>query len=40
MRDAGLIRYLADKLDSDRLERTPGIGRQPTRALQAPPCTP
>ncbi len=40
MRDAGLIRYLAGNVDSDRLERTPGIGRQPTRALQAPPCTP
>ena len=40
MQDSGLVRYLADNVDSDRLERTPGIGRQPTRALQAPPCTP
>jgi len=40
MQDAGLVRYLAGNVDSDRLERTPGIGRQPTRALQAPPCTP
>ncbi|MGO9079996.1 MAG: hypothetical protein ACLQDY_13275 [Streptosporangiaceae bacterium] len=40
MCDAGLVRYLAGNVDSDRLERTPGIGRQPTRALQAPPCTP
>ena len=40
MQDSGLVRYLADNVDSDRLERTPGIGRQPTRALQVLPCTP
>jgi hypothetical protein len=40
MQDSGLIRYLTDSIDSDRLERTPGISRQPTRARQAPPCTP
>jgi hypothetical protein len=39
MCDAGLVRYLAGNVDSDRLERTPSIG-QLTRALQAPPCTP
>ncbi len=32
MRDSGLVRYLAGNVDSDRLERTPGIGRQRTRA--------
>ena len=40
MQDSGLVRYLAGNVDSDRLERTPGIGRQPTRALQVLPCTP
>jgi hypothetical protein len=40
MHGTGLIRYLADNVDHDRLDRTPGTGRQPTRALQAPPCTP
>ena len=40
MQDSGLVRYLADNIDRDRLERTPGISRQPTRALQTPPCTP
>jgi hypothetical protein len=40
MQDSGLVRYLADNVDRDRLERTPRIGRQPTPALQAPPCTP
>ena len=40
MQDSGPRRYLAGNVDSDRLERTPGIGRQPTLALQAPPCTP
>src|SRR5258708_3774999 len=40
MCDAGLARSLAGTVDSDRLERTPSIGRQPTRALQARPCTP
>jgi len=40
MQDSGLVRYLAGNIDRDRLERTPGISRQPTRALQAPPCTP
>ena len=32
MRDSGLVRYLAGNVDSDCLERTPGIGRQRTRA--------
>lgn len=40
MQDSGLVRYLAGNVDSDRLERTPGTGRQPTRALQVLPCTP
>jgi hypothetical protein len=40
MQGTGLIRYLADNVDRDRLERTPSIGRPRTRALQAPPCTP
>jgi integrase len=39
MQGTGLIRYLADNVDRDRLERTPGVSRQPTRAPQAPPCT-
>src|ERR1039458_2113615 len=40
MQDSGLVRYLTGNIDRDRLERTPGISRQPTRARQAPPCTP
>ena len=32
MQDSGLVRYLADNVDSDRLERTPGAGIQRTRA--------
>ena len=40
MQDSGLVRYLAGNVDSDRLERTRGTGRQPTRALQVLPCTP
>ncbi|MDQ2873834.1 MAG: integrase [Actinomycetota bacterium] len=40
MQGTGLIRYLADNIDRDRLDRTPAARPQPTRALQVPPCTP
>jgi len=39
MQDSGLVRYLADNVDRDRLERTSRIG-QPARALQVLPYTP
>jgi hypothetical protein len=39
MQGTGLIRYLADNVDRDRLQRTPAASRHPTRAVQAPPCT-
>jgi site-specific recombinase XerC len=39
MQDSGLVRYLADNVDRDRLERTPRTSHR-TRALQVPPCTP
>jgi len=39
MQDSGLVRYLADNVDRDRLERTSRIS-QPARALQVLPCTP
>ncbi len=39
MQGSGLVRYLADNVDRDRLERTPRIS-QPARALQVLPCTP
>jgi hypothetical protein len=39
MQDSGLVRYLADNVDRDRLERTAPIGKR-TRAPQAVPRTP